>query len=141
MRRAVGAQEKELAFHAGLEGEALVGGLGDHPLQDVARGLLDQLAVHVRIGGEPADLALPRQLDQARRIGNGEHVGVGRRHVEPTGEAGKAGAVLGHVADGRGRRQLGSQRAEQIDIGNQEIFDPALAGLDCKINRHVTPLY
>ena len=61
----VGAQEEELALHAGLELEAGLGRLGDHLLEDVARGLLDQLAVHVGIGGEPADLGLPRHLDQA----------------------------------------------------------------------------
>ena len=64
---------------------------------------------------------------------------MGGRHVEPAGKAGEACAVLGHVGDGAGRRQLGPERAEQVDKGNQEIFDPALAGLDCKINRHGTP--
>ena len=56
------------------------------------------------------------------------------------GEAGEARAVLGHVGDGAGRRELGPERAEQIDKGYQEIFDPAFAGLDCQINRHGTPL-
>ena len=130
-RRAVGAHQEKLAFDAGLQRIAGLRGLRRHLLQDVARRLLNQLAVHVRVGGEPADLALPGKLDQARWIGNGEHVGIGGSHVEPAGETGEARAVLGHVADGRGRRQLGAQRAEQIDIGNQEIFDPALAGLDC----------
>ena len=77
-RRPVGAEKEELAFHAGLELVAGLGGLGDHPLQDIARRVLDRLAVHVGVGGEPADLGFPRQLDQARRIGNGENVGVGR---------------------------------------------------------------
>ena len=139
-RRAVGAHQEELAFDAGLHCKAGVCRLRHHLLENVAGRLLDQLAVHVGVGGEPADLALPGKLDQARWIGNGEHVGIGGRHVEPAGETGEAGAVLGHVADRGGRRQLGAQRAEQIDIGNQEIFDPALAGLDCKIDRHVTAL-
>ena len=121
--RAVGADEEELAFDAGLERVALGGGVGDHALQHVARRLLDELAVHVRIGGEPAHLFPPRQLDQTIGIGNGEHVGVGRRHVEPAGKAGKSGPVLGHLADRRRRHELCPHGAEKIDIADEEVLD------------------
>ena len=137
---AVRAHQKELALDAGLERVSGILGFFQHGLEDVARRLADQFAVHIGIGREPADFRLPWQLDQACRVGDGEHVGIGRSHVEPAREAGKACPVLRHVGDGACGRELGPQRAEQVDKGNQEIFDPALAGLDCQINRHATPL-
>ena len=77
-------------------------------LQDIARRLRDGLAAHPEVGGQPADFRLPGQLDQAVGSGIDEHVGIGRRHVEPCGEAGETGAVLLHVGDRRGRHQLGA---------------------------------
>ena len=121
--RAVGADEEELAFHAGLERVAFGGGVGDDALQHVARRLLDELAVHVRIGGEPAHFFPPRKLDEAVGIGDGEHVGVGRRHVEPAGKAGKSGPVLRHLADRRCRHELRPHGAEEIDIADEEVLD------------------
>jgi hypothetical protein len=74
---------------------------------------------------QPADLRLPRQLDQARRIGHGEQIRVRRRHVEPGGEAREAGAVARHAVDGGGGDELRPHHPEEVGEGDQEIGDPA----------------
>ena len=77
-----------------------LGRLGDARFFSTSRGACATvLAVHHAVGGDPGDLRLPRQLDDRLRIGHAEQVGMGRRHVEPGGEAGEAGAVLLHVGD------------------------------------------
>src|SRR5262249_34115364 len=59
------------------------------------------------------------------RVWDGKHVGIGRSHVEPARKSGKARPVLGHIADRDGGSEFRPQRAEKIDIGNEEIFDSA----------------
>ncbi len=78
-------------------------------------------------------------MDEAVGVGNGEGVGIGRRHVDMGGEAREAGAILLHGADGGGGRELGAQAAEQIDIGDQEILNASFRGDFCKIGSHCVP--
>ena len=59
-------------------------------------------------------------------IGHAEQIGMRRRHVEPGGKAGKAGAVLLHVGDRRRRDELGALATEQIGVGDHEVADAAL---------------
>ena len=40
---------------------------------------------------------------------------------------GEAGALLLHVVDRGRRHELGALRAEQVGVGDQEIFDAALS--------------
>ncbi len=136
---AVGRDQEELALHAALHALAVLGGAGDHLLQLRARAVGDFLAVHPQVAGEPTHFRLPRQLDQAVGIGLGEQVGVRRCHVEPGGEAGETGAVALHVADRRGRRQLGAQHAEQVGVADQEILDLSLFGDFGQIGGHGEP--
>ena len=132
----VGRDEEEFALHAGLHLQALLGGAGDLCLERIARGGLHGRVVHPQVGGEPGDLRLPRQLDEAGGIGPGEQVRVGRRHVEPSGKAGKPRARLLHPADRRGRHQLRALAAEQIGVGDQEILDALVLGDTRQIARH-----
>jgi hypothetical protein len=76
-------QQEILRLDAGLDVQALALRLRDQAAQDVAGGLRDLLALHDRVGGDPCDLGLPRQLDDRGRVGHGQHVGMGGRHVEP----------------------------------------------------------
>ena len=135
-RTAVGGDQEELAFDTGFQLIALRRRIGDHALEQVSRRMCHRLAVHPGIGREPADLRLPRQLDQARRIGHREHVGIGRGHVEPGREACEASAGLHHAVDRRRRHQLGALHAEQVGIRDQEIFDAALTGDGMEATRH-----
>ena len=80
------------------------------------RRLLDRLARHPGIGRQPADLGLPRQLDQAGRVRHRQHVRIGRRHVEPGRKPGEPRPIARHPRDRRGRHQLRPQRAEQIEV-------------------------
>ncbi len=66
---------------------------------------------------------------------------MGRRQVEPGGEAGKAGAVLLHVGDRLRRHQLGALATEQVGVGDHEIFDATLLGEGGKIDCHCVPLW
>ena len=103
---------------------ALGRGGGDHPAQHIARRLLDFLAVHHRIAGEPADFRLPGQLDQAVRIGHARTCRdrpascPARWRSRQNRRRSSAMRV-----DRRGRHQLGALGAEQIGKGDQEIFD------------------
>ena len=132
-------EQEILALDAGLHPvsggvRALDLALQHHPGRGFDRG-----AVHPQIGGEPADLAVPGKLDQALRVGDGEHVGIGGRHVEPGGETREAGALLLHVGDGARRHQLRSQHAEQVDEADQEIADALVLGHRGEIDGHVLP--
>ena len=90
--------------------------------------LIDGLAVHHQITGDPANLTLPGQLDKAFGIGDGEHVGMGRGHVQMGGEAGETGAGFLHVADGVGGDEFRALDAEQVRKADQKIFDAFVAG-------------
>ena len=125
-RLAVGRDQEELGLDAGLHAHAVGRRFGDQPLQRGARRLRDRLVLHDAVGGDPGDLRLPRQLDDRGRVGNGQHVGMRRRQVEPGREAGEAGAVLLHVGDRLRRHQLGALPAEQVGVGDHEIFDAVL---------------
>jgi hypothetical protein len=57
-----------------------------------------------------------------------EHVRVRRGHVEPSGEAGEAGAVFLHPGDGGSGDQLGALATEQVGIRDHEVFDAKLGG-------------
>ena len=119
---AVGIDQKELVLRTGHHAVAGLLGLLDLPFEHNTRRGLHRLAVHPEIGGQPSHLRLPGQHDQAVGVGDPEHVRVGRRHVEPGGEAGEARAVLLHVADGGGGHQLGPQDAEEVDEADQKIL-------------------
>ncbi len=69
---AVRGQQEELALDPGLELKAVVSGLLGQSFQDVARTMIQFLAVDPQIGGQPANLSFPGQLDQTVRIGTGE---------------------------------------------------------------------
>src|SRR5262249_17618402 len=51
---------------------------------------------------------------------------VCRRHVEPGGKAGEAGTGFCNCVDRASGHDLGSHGAEQVEEGNEEIFDPLL---------------
>ena len=123
---AVGLDEEELGLDAGphLEGA----GGGDDAAEDVAGGLVDELAGHPGVGGHPADFGLPGELDEAGRVGDGEDVGVGGGHVEPGGETGEPGAVFGHAVDGGGGDEFCAQDAEEVGVGDEEVADAAFLG-------------
>ena len=74
--------------------------------QHPAWRLLDGPIVHVEVAGDPGDFGPPGQLGDTVRIGPGEHVRVGRRHVQVGGEAGEPGPLGLHLVDGCGRHQL-----------------------------------
>src|SRR5262249_40290877 len=69
---------------------------------------------------------LPGQLNQAVRVGHCQDVWIRRRHVEPSGEAGEAGTGFGNCIDRASGHDLSSHGAEQVEEGNEEIFDPLL---------------
>jgi hypothetical protein len=125
-RGAVRVGQEVFALHADLGPEAGFVGPGDLALEGDPGRILDLLAVHPEVARNPSDLGLPRQLDEARRIGDGEHVRVRRGHVEPGGEAGETGAVLLHAGNSARRHQLGAQHPEEVDEGDQEIADLAI---------------
>ena len=104
--------------------------------RDARRGL-DRHAVHPQIGGKPANLGFPRQLDQGFGVGDREHVGIGGGHVEPGGEAGETRAVLLHAADRPRRHQLGTQAAEEIDEADEEVLNLPLFRDFGEIDRHL----
>ncbi len=141
-RAAVGRDDEVFALDPGLHPPAVLGRGRDLALEDDAGRALDLLAVHPEIGREPADLGPPGQPGEALRIGHREHVRIGGRHVEPGGETREACADPLHLADRRGRHQLGAQHAEQIDEADQEVPDPLLLCDLCEIRRHprVPPL-
>jgi len=132
----VRAQHEELGLHPGLQPVALCLGDGELVLQHVARRVLDRLAAQMKVGREPADFGLPRELDQARRIGDRKHVGIGRGQVEVGCEPGKRRAVALHLSDRLSGYELGPQDAEQVDKTDQEIADPPIRRAFGKILRH-----
>ena len=134
-RRPVRRDQEEFALNTGLHGVAVHRRRPDQALQHDARRLRDGLAGHPRIAGQPADLRLPRQLDQAGRIGHHQHVRIGRRHVEPGREPGEPGAVAHHLPDRRRRHQLGPHGAEQVQKRNEEVLDAARFRLGRQIDR------
>ncbi len=66
---AVWGDQEVFAFDAALHAEALLVGLGDLALQEGARAVGDDLAVHPEVAGQPAHFRFPRQLDEAVGIG------------------------------------------------------------------------
>ena len=120
---AVRRRQEELGFNTGLDADAEFGGFRDQSLQRVARRLGDALAFHQAVGRQPGDFRLPRQLDHRGRIRHRQHVRMRRRQVQPCGKAGKAGSVLLHVRNRLCRHQLCALAAEQVGVGDHEIFD------------------
>ncbi len=128
--------QEEFGLDPGLDAQAHPGGLGQQPLEHVARRLRDRLALHVKVGGDPGDLGLPGQLRDRGGIGHCKEVGMRGRQVQPCGKAGKARAAGLHVADGRRRHQLGPLRSEEVGIGDHEIPDAAFRGPCGQIGCH-----
>ena len=122
-RRAVGIDQEELGLDAGLDVEALLGGVRDHRLEHDARRLGDGLVLHDAIGRDPGHILAPGQLHHGGGIRHGEQVRMGRGHVEPGREARKPAPSLLHVGDGGGRDQLGALGAEQVRVGDHEVAD------------------
>ncbi len=121
-RGAVGIDQEVLALDTRLHVEPARLRLLDLALQrDAGRGL-HRLAGHPQIPRQPCHLGLPWQLDEAVGIGDGEHVGIRRRHVQPRGESSKSRAVLLHLPDGPRRNQLRAQHAEQIHEADEKVF-------------------
>ena len=126
---AVAGHDEELALDPGAQLVPLPVELRERSLQDIARCLRQRLSAHVQVRGQPADFAFPGQLHQAVDGRHREDVGIGRRHVEPGGEAGEPGPRFAHFADRGGRHQLRALRAEQVRERNEEILDAQLFGL------------
>ena len=118
---AVGGNQKILALHTGHHRVARLLRFRNLALQGDARRGFDRLTQHPQIGRQPGNLRLPGQLHQAFRIGKGEHIGVGRGHVQPGGKARKTRPVVLHLANGRSGDELGAQHPEQIDKTDQKI--------------------
>ena len=125
---AFGGQQEKLGLDAGLDAQALFGGLVNQTAQDVARCLFDRLFLHHAVGGEPGNFFLPGQLNGGIGIRHRHHVGMGRGQVQPGGKAGKARAVNGHVVDRLSRHQFGALTPEKIGVGNHEILDALVLG-------------
>ena len=120
---AIGADQVILALDAGFHAVAFFQCLRELTLERDPRRRFDFLAIHPQVRRDPADLGLPRQLNEAIGIRDCEQVRMRRRHVQPGCEAGETGAVLLHALDGARRYQLGAQHAEQVDPAHQEVFD------------------
>jgi hypothetical protein len=127
-RRAIGRGQKIFAFDAGLQHVSFGGGGSYRPLEHLAGILRNIGTVHDEVGGDPGNFGLPWQLDQAVGIWRGQYVGIGRRHVEPHRETRKPGAGFGDAVHRWRRNQFRAHVAEQIDKGDQEIFDALLVG-------------
>ena len=83
--------------------------------------LLQGHPVHRQVGGHPGHLGLPGQHHQAGRIGNRQHIRVGRCHRQPGGKTGEARPVFGKVGGGGDGHELGPLHAEQIRERKQEM--------------------
>jgi hypothetical protein len=100
--------QEELALDAGLDPQPMLGGFSiSASARCAAPAPPGRPSIH-------ADRPRPRPRPASTAAGSGsgsgmrEHVGIGRRQVEPGGEAGEAGAVLLHVGDRLRRHQLGA---------------------------------
>ena len=133
---AVGREEEEFAFDPGLHLVAERGSLAHDVPEHAARRLIEQRIAAPEIGREPADLRLPRKLDQCRGIGARKNVLLGRRHVEPGRESAEGGTRPRRLADGRRRHQLGALDAEEVGERDEEIPDAAFARGEFQILRH-----
>ena len=136
-----GIDKVVLRFHAGAHDEALFGRRIDHARQHPARRLVHGRTVHHQIACHPRDLRLPRELDEARRIGDREHVGMGRRHVEPRRESRESRPILLHRSRRRGRDQLGALCASQIGEVEQEVLHTILLRECFELAGHRDPPY
>ena len=117
----LGIEQEELRLHTAAELEAE--GLG--PLQLLLehppRRLLERLTLHHQIGGHPGHFPLPGQHHQAGRIGQGQHIGIGRGEMQPGREARKARPAFRQGRHGRSRHQLGPLHAEQVGEGEEHM--------------------
>ncbi|MPM07839.1 hypothetical protein SDC9_54148 [bioreactor metagenome] len=139
-RQPVGAEQEELGLDAGLHLEPHFGGLGNEAGKHVARRLRKIGPLHHAIRGDPGDIALPGQLDHRGRIRHREHVGMRRRQVEMRREARKARAARLHLGNRRGRHQLRPLRAEQVGVGDHEVFHALFTGEGGKIGHRRFPV-
>ena len=117
-----GVDEVVLRLDSGAHDEALLRRRIDHAGEHPARRLIDRRTVHHQVACDPRHLRLPRKLDETRRIGNREHVGMGRRHVEPGREPRESRSVLLHRARRRGGDELGALCAPQVGEVEQEVL-------------------
>ncbi|VDC19000.1 hypothetical protein XINFAN_00047 [Pseudogemmobacter humi] len=125
----VGPQQEEFGLDPGLDAQAHGRGLGHQFAQHVPRRLVEILAAHHAVRGDPGHFRVPGQLDHGRGIGDRQHVGMRRRHIEPGRETGETGAVLAHALDRLGRRQLGALIPQKIGERDHEVADAALFGI------------
>ena len=125
-------EQEELDLGVRVEGEALVGGLGQRALQHVARvgharGAVGQGEVAEHPGGAGA-LAAPGQHLERARVGLGEHVGL----VDP-GEALDDRAVEADAL-GEGPLELGRRDGHRLQgaehVGEPEPDEPDVALFD-----------
>ena len=121
-------EQEELGLHAGAQMQPLGRGPLQLALQHQARRLRQRHAAHRQIGGHPGHLRLPGQLGEAGGIGAGQHVGVGRGHLQPGGETGEARATRRQFGRGGGRHQLGALHPEQVAEGEEEMAHPVMGG-------------
>ena len=110
----------------GAHDEALLGRRIDHAREHPAWRLIDRRTLHHQVARDPRHLRLPRKLDEARRIRDREHVGMGRRHVEPRREPRESRPVLLHCASRRGGDELRALGAPQIGEVEQEVLHAML---------------
>ena len=120
---AIGVDQVVLGLDAGLHPEPLGGGPGDEVLQDDTRCLLDRPAVHDEVARDPRHVGLPGKPDDACRVGDRQHVGMGGRHVQIGSEPGEPRARFLHRRGGGRGHQFGALHAAYVCEIEQEIPD------------------
>ena len=133
---AFGIEQEKFRLHPGFDAQAFFCGLIHQFAQHVAGGLIDRLAFHHAVRGEPCHFGLPRQLDDRRRIWHGHHIRMGGGEVQPSGETCKTGTIHRHVVDGLRGNQFGALATEQIGVGYHEVFDAFFLGVFGQILNH-----
>ena len=126
-------EQVELDLGVGVEGEALVGGLGQGPLEDVARvgvrrGAVGHHDVAEHPGGRRA-LAAPRQDLERRRVGLGQHVGLVDPGEPLDGRAVEPDALVEGALELRRRDRHGLQEPEHV--GEPQPHEADVALLEC----------
>ena len=117
----LGIEQEELRLHTAAELKAEGFGPLQLLLEHPPRRLLQRRALHHQIGGHPGHIPLPGQHHQASRIGQGQHIGIGRGEMQPGREARKARPAFRQGRHGRSRHQLGPLHAEQVGEGEEHM--------------------
>ena len=73
---AFGVEQEELRLDPGFDPQTFFGGFADQAFQDVARRLVDKLALHLGARCYPSHILFPRQLDGRGRIRHSHQVGM-----------------------------------------------------------------